>query len=228
MQGMVYDEHLTPVTDALVEITTLPMQKVLAKTGSYSFDVAPGTYHLRARKAGLFVEEEITITREGTFTYDVFLIPDLAAEEDLWKDIQEEIITPKDENLEPGYALWRYVLAVLLGAFALWRFARARKKYGPLRKFRKRMKEEATKTVAQHKEELAREPGYIEQVLDILKKHDGRITQKELRKEMLYLSEAKVSLLVTELEHKGKIEKVKKGRGNVLLLKEHTGEEKIL
>src|SRR3989344_2647515 len=51
------------------------------------------------------------------------------------------------------------------------------------------------------------------------KKHDGRINQKELRKEMLYLSEAKVSLIVTELEHKGMIEKIKKGRGNVLILK---------
>ena len=42
---------------------------------------------------------------------------------------------------------------------------------------------------------------------------------KELRKEMLYLSEAKVSLIVTELEHKGLVEKIKKGRGNVLILK---------
>ena len=36
---------------------------------------------------------------------------------------------------------------------------------------------------------------------------------------MLDISESKVSLILTELEHKGKIERVKKGRGNVILLK---------
>ena len=36
---------------------------------------------------------------------------------------------------------------------------------------------------------------------------------------MLDLSEAKISLILTELEHKGQIEKVKKGRGNVIILK---------
>jgi len=40
-----------------------------------------------------------------------------------------------------------------------------------------------------------------------------------LRKEMLYLSEAKISLILTELEHKGKIEKIKKGRGNVIVVR---------
>ena len=37
---------------------------------------------------------------------------------------------------------------------------------------------------------------------------------------MMDLSESKISLILTELEHKGKIEKVKRGRGNVILLKE--------
>ena len=96
----------------------------------------------------------------------------------------------------------------------------ARKKYGSLWAFRKRIKQESHKTLEQHKEELAKEPGYLDQALEIIKKHDGRITQKELRQEMMYLSEAKVSLIVTELEHKGKVEKIKKGRGNVIIGKE--------
>ena len=68
-------------------------------------------------------------------------------------------------------------------------------------------------------EEEDEEPDYLNQTLDIIKKNEGRITQKKLRKEMMHLSEGKVSLILTELEHKGKIEKVKKGRGNVILLK---------
>ena len=85
--------------------------------------------------------------------------------------------------------------------------------------FRKKIKEESKKTIYQHKAELAQEPDSADKALEIIKKHDGRISQKKLRKEMLYLSEAKVSLILTELEHKGLIEKVKKGRGNVILLK---------
>jgi len=63
------------------------------------------------------------------------------------------------------------------------------------------------------------EPQYLDQAVEIIKKHDGRITQKELRQEMMHLSESKVSLIVTELEHKNQVEKIKKGRGNVIILK---------
>ncbi|MBU1112080.1 MAG: hypothetical protein ABIG93_02835 [archaeon] len=76
--------------------------------------------------------------------------------------------------------------------------------------------------LASIKEELENNetPGYIKRALDVIKTNDGRITQKELRKEMMDISESKVSLIITELEHKGKIEKVKRGRGNIILLKE--------
>jgi uncharacterized membrane protein len=64
-----------------------------------------------------------------------------------------------------------------------------------------------------------RSPGYLNRALDIIKNNDGRITQKDLRREMMDLSESKVSSIITELEHKGKIEKIKRGRGNIILLK---------
>ena len=63
------------------------------------------------------------------------------------------------------------------------------------------------------------EPSYLDETIEIINKHGGRIYQKELRKEMLYLSESKISLILTELEHKGKIEKIKKGMGNAIILK---------
>ena len=68
-------------------------------------------------------------------------------------------------------------------------------------------------------EEEDEEPDYLNNTLEIIKKNEGRITQKKLRKKLMHLSEGKVSLILTELEHKGQIEKVKKGRGNVILLK---------
>ena len=66
-------------------------------------------------------------------------------------------------------------------------------------------------------EEKPREEN-LDKILRILKESEGRINQKELRKHFP-LSEAKVSLLIAQLENEGKIEKIKKGRGNILILK---------
>ena len=58
----------------------------------------------------------------------------------------------------------------------------------------------------------------LEQMVKIIKKEGGRTTQKDIRKQ-IPLSEAKISLMIAELEHKGAIEKIKKGRGNIIILK---------
>lgn len=215
LQGTIYSTNLEPETDVLVEINTVPEQRLLARTGTYQFDVTPGTYTLTAQKEDIIITEEVKVLTEGTFVYDLFLLPDFTDEDDLWADTEEELIEE-----EPTLLRWQYVVTGLIVLFLLYRFYRARKKYGSIWKFRKRIQAEAAKTTEQHKEELAQEPGYIEKALEIIQKHDGRISQKELRKEMLYLSEAKISLILTELEHKGKIEKIKKGRGNVVVVKQ--------
>ncbi len=56
-----------------------------------------------------------------------------------------------------------------------------------------------------------------EKVKEFIKKSKGRTTQKEIRKN-LAMSEAKASLIVTELEHKGIVTRIKKGRANVIIL----------
>lgn len=213
LQGTIYNTNLEPEVDTLIQINTIPEQRFLAREGTYQFEVSPGTYILTAQKEALMVTEEVVVSAQGTYIYDIFLLPDFADEDDLWNDTTEELL--EEEQQFP----WQYIVAGIILLLLAYRFYRARKKYGSLWKFRRKIKEEAAKTVEQHKEELAKEPGYIEKALEIIKKHDGRITQKDLRKEMLYLSEAKISLILTELEHKGKIEKIKKGRGNVVVLK---------
>jgi uncharacterized membrane protein len=57
----------------------------------------------------------------------------------------------------------------------------------------------------------------LEDLLAIIRKEGGRITQQELRRQMPY-SEAKVSLMLAELEDQGRIRKIKKGRGNIIIL----------
>lgn len=214
LRGTIYNLELEPELNVLISINTQPEQKLLATEGTYIFVLNPGEYILTAKKGMLEIQEEVDITQDGDFTIDVFLIPDTADEEDLWKETDEELVVE-----EPGGLKWQYAIALLIILWALWRYQKVRRKFGPLRLFRKKIKEESKKTIEQHKEELAKEPGSLDKALEIIRKHDGRISQKELRKEMMYLSEAKISLILTELEHKGQIEKVKKGRGNVVILK---------
>ncbi|MHC1582167.1 MAG: helix-turn-helix transcriptional regulator [Candidatus Syntropharchaeia archaeon] len=60
-------------------------------------------------------------------------------------------------------------------------------------------------------------PEDLKEVISIIQQNGGRITQKELRKK-LSLSEAKISLMITDLENRGLVTKIKKGRGNVIIL----------
>ncbi len=60
-------------------------------------------------------------------------------------------------------------------------------------------------------------PADLQEILDILESQGGRMTQKDMRKRLRY-SEGKVSLMLLDLEKRGKIRKFKKGRGNVLFL----------
>ena len=57
----------------------------------------------------------------------------------------------------------------------------------------------------------------LNNIYNIIKK-EKRITQKELRKNSS-LSEAKISLIITQLEKENKIQKIKKGRINIIIFK---------
>ena len=58
---------------------------------------------------------------------------------------------------------------------------------------------------------------YTNELLAIVGKEGGRVTQKEIRKK-IPLSEAKISLMISELEEKGVLKRIKKGRGNIIVL----------
>jgi uncharacterized membrane protein len=58
-------------------------------------------------------------------------------------------------------------------------------------------------------------PDDLKEIMDLIRANGNRITQRELRKKSPY-SESKVSLMLSDLEERGLIEKFKKGRGNVI------------
>jgi len=57
----------------------------------------------------------------------------------------------------------------------------------------------------------------LQEIVNLIRGHKGRITQKDLRRRSEY-SEVKVSLLLSELEKRGLIKKFKNGRENILIL----------
>ncbi len=226
LKGSIYNTKLELETDTLVTINTQPEQKYLSKDGNYQFDVSPGKYTLTAQKIDEETSEEVEIVKEGEYVLDLFLIGGLGEEDDLWNDVEQELDTDVVMDTESSsWVYWLVGIGVLLivAGTVLWWLRKGREK--PTSHVKKDIKEEKiievkeAKTTSELKQELAAEPGYLDETITIIKRYGGRIYQKELRKEMMHLSESKISLILTELEHKGKIEKIKKGRGNAIILK---------
>ena len=204
--GTVYDLSLKKIDNARVEINTTPKQFMIAQNGSYSFNVANGIYKIKAQlmqkgAAIASVQENITIERDGSYVLDLILFPDVEEGiEDIGVDLNNELIELEDgkNNFMIGIIFSLIIFIVIVGVYYL--------------RTKKQAKEpEIEEQETGHQDDLG-------QVINLIKQEGGRTTQKEIRKQ-IPLSEAKISLMVTELEHKGIIEKIKKGRGNIIILK---------
>ncbi|MBI2147814.1 winged helix-turn-helix transcriptional regulator [Candidatus Woesearchaeota archaeon] len=242
IKGSVYDLDLTIVKNVMVEISTSPHQRFLARDGMYAFEVPPGTYTITARyeddgdKTGVTAyyrsRDVITVEADGTYLFDLFLHPDIEEDEEVLEDISLTVDNGLLEEEKTPIIMYGALIAVFLIALLVF-LKLIWKKYGKGGKEKPSGTAEASTamdeqplgagqaTAGQNNgaapiKEQEPEP-YGQQILDILQKNERRMTQKDIRKE-LPLSEAKVSLLITELEHAGKIKKIKKGRGNIVIL----------
>ena len=152
LKGTIYDASLEVATDSLIEINTNPAQKFLAKDGSYSFEVPQGEYIIKVTKGLFSTSEQLTVSNEGEFVYDLFLLEDFTEEDDLWQDTNLQLFTEVEEETKQGYEWWRYFIAGVLILYLLGRLFKMRKKYGRLKVFRKNFVKEKKKTVEEHKE----------------------------------------------------------------------------
>lgn len=194
IQGTVYDFQLKPVS-AVVEINTTPRQVFVAANSTYVLSVQEGSYQIEAREVlrgevVAEVTENITVSRDGVYSLDLITFP-----------VLEEIV-PVDEDMavdtsllqeKTGYGFW--IAGIVLLVFLIVYFW-------------KRAKPELKQESQLHPD--------VEQLLSFIKK-EGRATQKDIRQQFP-VSEAKISLMLTELEAKGLIKKIKKGRGNIITL----------
>ncbi|MDI6737679.1 MAG: hypothetical protein QME12_04155 [Nanoarchaeota archaeon] len=206
LKGVIYNSQLELQKNAILEINTEPRQLIVSKDGTYSFNVPEGNYLLTAKllngnEIELFAEEEVSVSSEGSYILDIILFDYIEDEAQVDMDISS--------GLEENNNMWIYVgiafLALMLIAAVLalrW----TGKKAGEMQK--------------NIEKELSNEKNIgadLEKIINIIKSEGGRTTQLEIRKH-IPLSEAKISLMIAELEDKGIIRKIKKGRGNIIIL----------
>lgn len=245
ISGTLYEWYsLEPLEECIIEINTTPEQTIVSENGTYSFTAPEGTYTIRA----MYFEnnllkyettEELVITEDGNFTLDLLMFPNIGEPEFLFNDLNTTNITEEDfgegqESNSGGMIIGGVILVVIalavvvLGARKITtkmtgletQRISLEEKYSKIpREMETAMKEE-TASNAEEKNGTGKPlDDALEEVLELLRRYGGRMTQKELRDKVTH-GEAKVSLLVAELEEMGKVKKIKQGRGNIIVLKE--------
>lgn len=203
--GSIYDLTINKINNVVVEIDSTPNQRFVAVNGTYQFEVSNGNFKITTfyhnKDGSLFADENITIIDDGIYVLDLFLYPTFE-EDEIFGDINFEINDIyNNTDKSNGTFIFGVILVIVLIVVSLI-FLKIKKK-----------------TIRQDvNEEIEIVDSDINAVIDLLKKNNGRLMQKEIRKSFP-LSEAKISLMITELESMNKIKKIKRGRSNIIILK---------
>ncbi len=197
VHGTIYawSDFEKPLRNVIVEVNSTPAQSIVATDGTYSFELPPGSYRITARyyQNNVLVyydEEDIRIDREGNFTIDLLLFPPTGSEYEFLGDINLTDVELKNNDNKYVYTIFLIIPAIII----YWLL---KKKTGNV--------ETSTEL-----------PEDLSNLLEVILKSGGRVTQKELRKK-LSCSEAKISLMISDLEDRGLIKKIKKGRSNIII-----------
>ena len=229
IKGNTYDFSLNQISNVVVEIDSSPKQTYVVKDGSYSFTLGQGSYTITAlQKSGAEIiaktEEKVDVKAEGEFSVDLILFP--VIDDGSVDNINSGVSLADKKNPLFIYIVAAVFLFIIIG-IAIRFFNKKKVKHAPSKESKKTARkakpvknaEKKTEKKSEEKKEEAKEQPKKDvydsgQIISILKKNGGRATQKDIRKE-IPLSEAKISLMIAELESRGKIEKIKKGRGNI-------------
>lgn len=205
-----------PLKNTIVEVNSIPAQYVIATTGTYSFNLSRGSYLIKAKYyrnniLEYAAEDEIRIDMEGDFVHDLLLFPPTESEYEYLGDINltEDMELKIESNLKYYIIIPIIVFPALFVLYRIWK-----KKNAPVVPHAiETMEQHPEKTIKNQTKEL---PEDLREIYELILKKSGRITQKEIRKEVKY-GEAKVSLMLDDLEERGLIKKFKKGRANIII-----------
>lgn len=201
--GKIYRwDTLDVINNVVVEIKDGAVQRMVSEDGTYSFNVPPGNYTIVAYAEEYMAVESVSIY--NTTRFDLILFPKL-------EEFQE---IPDFPVVEEGGEIPYHLIAVLISGVILAVLLVLKLRSKTDREF-----ELADQPYEDNDIRLETLPEDLAEVVEIIRREGGRITQKDLRKKLGY-SEAKMSLIIADLERRGIVEKVKKGRGNIIFLKE--------
>lgn len=205
-----------PLKNAILEINSIPVQSKVATDGTYAFDdLPPGNYTISAKYyhnnvLELAAEEEIRIAdREGKFNIDLLLFPPTDNELEFLGDIN--LTTDMDIKSESDMSPYFIIILILISAVFVLYYRLWNKKIPTSEIYIKQQAQ--PHDIARQTVEL---PDDLRDLYGLIMKKGGRVTQKDLRGEMK-CSEAKVSLMLDDLEYRGYIKKIKKGRSNIII-----------
>lgn len=213
--GNVYGPDLNLLKYSIVEINSSPTQNMVAVNGNYSFNLAPGTYQIdvfyKSSQITLKTIEIITVGSEGTFVHDLILFETEDIENITFDE--QKLINDTIDQSTIGYDYAAIIIIalsilILIFIYLIWRKRRKNKaKINLKNKIRK---------VSKKKAEGISNDEILNKIYAIIKR-EKRVNQKDIRKE-IGMSEAKISLVIADLESRGLVKKIKIGRGNIIIL----------
>jgi len=216
IHGSVYNIILEKASNVRLEINTQPKQVMISKDGDYTFNVPKGEYTITAAAENSYAEENISVLDDGDYIIDIVLAPLIGQS---IENIDEYNVSTQEPASSTNYLPLTIGIILLIGLSIIIFLLFVRKQSFGINKKNK----EHSATDSENLSSRISHPHVSSQTLDKnaqkaldFIKHNTHTTQKDLRKQ-LPLSEAKISLIVAELEHEGKIKKIKKGRGNILV-----------
>jgi len=224
--GFVYDYNLNPAKGYVVSVNSTPTQTVILNdSGFYSFQLPNGFFILKVYPPTApenATIQNLTIASNGSFEVDLlafnFPLPNESSINDLnsinnmsvslnnlsAQSFRNNLINNTFQRPFQPFFPFDIIMILVLVVFVVLVVVL----FVLLKKW-KRVEQFKGMVVLTGDEKI---------VFDKIKEFDGRVSQKELRKN-LGLSEASVSIALTNLEEKGLIEKIKKGRGNIIKIK---------
>ncbi|TGC11602.1 hypothetical protein CUN85_01115 [Methanolobus halotolerans] len=230
VHGVIYEwDTFEPLENVIVEVNSTPTQSMLARYGIYTFDLAPGNYLLSASyyqgsTLRYYAEEEIRITNDGDYVIDIIFLPTYYEEGEMngsgFDELDEladlaESDMPAEES--GSFSTLIYVAIVLVMVLAGAYVLASQRKADAVGRSPDGSEYLENDGLLPLSDGSAGLPADLQEVVSIISNNGGRITQKDLRSRLKH-SEAKVSLMISDLENRGLVQKLKKGRGNVIIL----------
>ncbi len=199
LKGSFYNFYtFEKVNNVIMEINTSPKMRVIITNGYYYLNLTPSCYEIKVytilNNAPYYSQETICLKNNTEIEYDFILFP--AQERKELLEYLDEIDINYNNRTYVSKYLWFFLIVVAtIPLMALSYIYFHTKK----------------------RDSDYENDEYMKALIDFLKK-EKRTTQKEINKALPF-SEGKISLMLAELEDKGLIKKIKKGRTNIIYWK---------